>query len=155
MSVNVEQIVRDYITKTVHMSLATVSGDKPWVCEVHFAHDDALNLYFFSKTDTRHCQEIAQNPNVAGNIIKQHELTEIPHGIYYEGIAEALAEPTEEDIDRYCTQLGRDKDEFLQLLHEGDVRHMYKITVSNWAIFGKFDQERVEKNVLIWNGGQK
>lgn len=38
MDVDVEKVVREYIEKTVHMSLATVSIDAPWVCEVHLAY---------------------------------------------------------------------------------------------------------------------
>jgi uncharacterized protein YhbP (UPF0306 family) len=78
MSIDVEKVVREYIDKSIHMSLATSTENKPWVCEVHFAYDDDLNLYWRSKTDRRHSQEIALNPFVAGNIVKQHELTSIP-----------------------------------------------------------------------------
>ena len=42
----IEKIIREYITKIPHMSLAAVSDNKPWVCEVHFAYDNDLNLYF-------------------------------------------------------------------------------------------------------------
>ena len=134
----IEKVVRACITKTPHMSLATVSDGKPWVCEVHFAYDDDLNLYFVSKQATRHCQEIAVNPHVAGNIIKQHPLDEAPNGIYFEGEASAIA-PTDEDIDRYISQLARDKAQLADWLQEPNGRRMYKITVSNWAVFGNFD----------------
>jgi hypothetical protein len=43
--VNVEDIVREYIDKTIHLSLGTVINNVPWVSEVHFAFDDKLNLY--------------------------------------------------------------------------------------------------------------
>ncbi len=66
---DVEKIIREYIDKTIHLSLATSSDNKPWVCEVHFAYDEQLNLYFRSLKSRRHSQEIAKNPNVAGNII--------------------------------------------------------------------------------------
>ncbi len=41
---NLEQIIREYIPQIVHMSLATTADSKPWVCEVHFAYDDAPNV---------------------------------------------------------------------------------------------------------------
>lgn len=149
--IDVEKIVREYIDKTVHMSLATVKDNKPWVCEVHFAYDDQLNLYFVSKMPTRHCIEIAANPYVAGNIVKQHGLEELPAGIYFEGVAEMLKDPTEDDISRYCSRLGRDKSEVSPQLNEENGRRMYKITVSNWAAFGKFGEEPMRKYVLAWS----
>jgi len=77
------------------MSLATSANNKPWICEVHYVYDDNLNLYFLSKPSRRHSEEIAQNPNVAGNIVKQHSSTEKPRGVYFEGTAEMLANPGE------------------------------------------------------------
>lgn len=148
--IDVEKIVREYIDKTVHLSLATVRESKPWVCEVHFAYDEDLNLYFVSKVSTRHCQEIADNPHVAGNIVKLHELTELPHGIYFEGEAEPI-EATTEDVKRYCKRLQRDEAELTDWLGGGSERKMYKITVKNWAAFGKFDQENLQKYELNWN----
>ena len=71
---NIEKIIREYIPEIIHMSLATSSHNTPWVCEVHYAFDDDLNLYFRSLSSRRHSQEIANNPKVAGNIIKQYKL---------------------------------------------------------------------------------
>ncbi len=83
------------------MSLATVSGNRPWVCEVHFAYDQDLNLYFRSKTTRRHSQEIAANPQVAGNIVKQHSKDEYPGAIYFEGAAELISDSSK--YDKYYT----------------------------------------------------
>lgn len=38
MKINVEQLIQEYIDKSLHMSLATVPDNKPWVCELHFAY---------------------------------------------------------------------------------------------------------------------
>ena len=148
--INVEKIVREYIQKTVHMSLATVKDNKPWVCEVHFAYDEGLNLYFVSKQSTRHCQEIALNPAVAGNIVKTHQLSELPHGIYFEGNAELLEFASDQEVRQYCERLERDPIEVAEQLKESGGKRMYKILVSNWAIFGKFDQASLQKYELKW-----
>ncbi len=152
---DVEKIVREYIDKTVHMSLSTVKDNKPWVCEVHFAYDEDLSLYFISKLTTRHSQEIAANPSVAGNIVRTHELTELPHGIYFEGSAEVLSSPSEQDINRYCQRLNRDVHEVTGQLKEQGGRRLYKITVKNWAAFGKFNGDTLQKYELEWNDGEK
>lgn len=154
MNLDVEQIIREFIDKTVHMSLATSSGNKPWVCEVHFGYDQNLNLYFVSERSTRHCREIEANPLVAGNIVKQHELTESPNGIYFEGEAEYLPKPTPEQITAYCSRLNRDESELSSFLSQGG-KGMYQVTISKWAVFGKFGSEKNAKHELKWDGGNK
>lgn len=143
----IEKAVRELITASPHMSLATVSNNKPWVCEVHFVSDSDLNLYFVSKVNTRHCKEIAENPNVAGNIVKQHALTEAPSGIYFEGVSKQI-NPTQDDIKRYVTALDRDIDQLTAQLKEPEGRRMYKIEVSNWAVFGNIDDSGHAKHEL-------
>jgi len=152
---DIEKIVREYLPQIIHMSLGTSKDNKPWVCEVHFVYDEKLNLYFCSKVDTRHCKEIEANPNVAGDIVRQHDLTESPHGIYFEGTAEIIKSPSDEDISRYSDQLKRDAEELKVMLNEDGGRKMYKITVSNWYAFGKFGTDTNKKYHLDWNGGAK
>ena len=89
---NIEQAIREYLPGVVHMSLATSKDNKPWVCEVHFAYDQELNIYFRSLASRRHSQEIAQNPYVAGNIVEQHELGQKVRGVYFEGKAHRVPE---------------------------------------------------------------
>jgi len=156
MSINVEEVVRGYIDKTIHMSLATVNGDQPWVCEVHFAYDHSLNLYFSSLTSTRHAKEIAANPHVSGNIVKQHELDEYPEGIYFEGHAYLLAPGEEQNTAFGCMK------ERLGLTH-GDLEdakdpnkyQFFKIKVTKWYAFGKFGQPSGSKYELDWHSGEK
>jgi len=148
---DIESNVRKHIDKSFHMSLATVSDNKPWVCEVHFAYDSDLNIYFVSKVTTRHCKEIAANQHVAGNIVKQHGLEESPHGVYFEGYAELIEYPSDEELDVYCGRLARDKDELRANLQVENGHRMYRISVQNWAIFGKFGQESNKKYELKWS----
>jgi len=154
MSLDVEKIIREYITKTIHMSLATSRDNKPWVCEVHFAYDEDLNLYFRSLVSRRHCQEIADNPNVAGNIVRQHQPGEVPHGIYFEGTAALVAK--DEAAQRaafqyFIEQQGSDEKAFAAS-QMPDGPQIYKINVENWYAFGKFDQPSVDKYQLPWHG---
>lgn len=148
----IEKNVREYIGKTVHMSLATSKDHKPWVCEVHFAADDQLNLYFVSNKTTRHCREIAANSSVAGDIVKQHPLEESPHGVYFEGRAKMLEPPDDVQVEGYCQALGRDVMELKTTLADpNDDHRLYKITVDNWAIFGKFGGDKNQKHSLAWS----
>lgn len=149
---DVEKLVREHIEATVHMSLGTSKDNKPWVCEVHFAYDEDLNLYFRSLTSRRHSQEIATNPKVAGNIVRQHALGEYPTGVYFEGTAELLGPGESQNKAFECinTRL-KAGDDILDEAQNPDGHQFYKITVKNWYVFGKFDGEGGKKYTLEWN----
>jgi len=153
---DIEKTIREYIDKTVHMSLGTTKDNKPWVCEVHFAYDENLNIYFRSMTTTRHCQEIAANPQVAGNIVRQHAVGELPSGMYFEGTAELLVPGEAENKAAEVIQARlQPKDDILARAHQPDGAHFYKITVENFYLFGKFGEAPMQKYELTWNGGSR
>lgn len=153
---NIEAIIREYIDKSLHMSLATASDNKPWVCEVHFAYDNDLNIYWRSKTERRHSQEIAQNPNVAGNIVKQHQVDEYPHAVYFEGTAELIEDESQyQQLYEYFKQRQDVTESIIEDAKQPDGHKFYKITVANWYAFGKFDSDKGQKYELTWNGGQR
>lgn len=153
---DVEKNVREYIDKTVHMSLGTSKDGKPWVCEVHFAYDDDLNLYFRSLASRRHSQEITNNQNVAGNIVKQHELGEPAIGVYFEGIAKQLEPGDEQDKAFECvTKRLQASEDILDEAKRADGHQFYKITVDKFYLFGKFGNEGGKKHELNWSENQK
>lgn len=153
---DVEKVVREYIDKTVHMSLATSADNKPWVCEVHFAYDEDLNIYFRSLKNRRHSQEIATNPNVAGNIIDKYALGDAVVGLYYEGTAELLEPGDEQSIAAKCIQerlkAGPD---IVEEATQEDGHKFYKISVKNWYVFGRFGGSSGQKYKLEWNRDNK
>lgn len=151
-----EKIVREYVDKSLHMSLATVRVEKPWVCEVHFVFDDDLNLYWRSKASSRHSQEICDNPNVAGNIVRQHAIDEYPHAVYFEGKAEQMVDLKEQRrvLPLFISRIGADGSE-LDEAQTPDGHKFYKVTVENWYAFGKFGRKSGDKYKLSWNGGKK
>lgn len=148
--IDVEKIVREYIDKTVHMSLATASGNKPWVCEVHFAYDDQLNLYFRSLKSRRHSLEIAENSQVAGNICDTYSLEDGCGGaIYFEGTAQLLEAGPERDVAFKSIKQRLQKDDTILAESDREDGHkFYKITVNTWYAFGKFGQENSQKYEL-------
>lgn len=153
MVMDVEKIIREYIDKTIHMSLATCVDNKPWVCEVHFAYDENLNLYFRSLKSRRHSREIAKNPNVAGDIVKQHTLDDYPHGIYFEGKARLLGPGEEQNVAfRVLRERVDAAPDAIEEATREDGHQFYKITVENWYAFGKFGGDSGEKYHLKWNG---
>lgn len=149
---DIESIVREYIDKTIHMSLATASGNAPWICEVHFAYDDKLNLYFRSLLSRRHSQEIAVNPKVAGNIIDKYKVGDTEVGLSFEGNAELI---TDIDMRRVAFACLKERlgiaDSALQEADDETGHQFYKITVSNWYVMGKFGTPKSQKYSLEWS----
>ncbi|HKU18815.1 MAG TPA: hypothetical protein VJP80_06105 [Candidatus Saccharimonadales bacterium] len=153
---DIEKIIRGYVPNVVHMSLGTCVNNRPWVCEVHFAYDDELNLYFRSLVSRRHSQEIAENPLVAGNIVRQHQLGEYPLGVYFEGVAKKLDTSTERQ-KAFSAINGRlhTGDDILKEAEDPKGHQFYKITVNNWYVFGKLDDTGGKKYTLEWSGGEQ
>lgn len=149
MSVDVEKVIREYLPDVIHMSLGTSKDGKPWVCEVHFAYDDNLNVYFRSKTSSRHSQEIAENPNVAGNIVRQFQPGQSPLGVYFEGTA-ALLDAGEDQNEAFNVVNGRfnSGDKMLQEAQNPEGRQFYKIIVRDWYVFGDLEGEGPKKYKL-------
>lgn len=150
-----ETIIRTYIPNIVHMSLATCADNTPWVCEVHFAYDDDLNLYFRSKPDRRHSQEIARNPRVAGNIVVQHALGDAVRGVYFEGTAELLKDVGENHpaYRAYCKRMGTGP-AILQEAASSTGHGFYKISVSDYYVFDAIESTPSQKYHLPWAKNQ-
>ena len=156
MNPNIENIVRELIDNSIHMSLATVSENKPWVCEVHFVYDEGLNLYWRSLPSRRHSKELMKNPYVAGNIVKQHSLEEYPSAIYFEGTGEVIDDDKEikKLFPLFAKRLGA-KPEIIDETKTAEGHKFYKVTVSTWYAFGKFGSDKGAKHTLQWHGNSK
>jgi uncharacterized protein YhbP (UPF0306 family) len=134
--VDVEKAIREYLPNVIHMSLATCVDNKPWVSEVHFVYDNDLNLYWRSQPDRRHSQEIAANPNVAGNIVEQHSMDMSPRGLYFEGTAQMLEGLTEgsPEYQLFADRFNVGPDVLADAANP-DGHQFYKLTVADWYVF--------------------
>lgn len=138
------------------MSLATSSGSFPWVCEVHFAYDDDLNLYFRSLTSRRHSQEIAQNPHVAGNIVTQHFLEQKVRAVYFEGTARLLELGFEQDqAYQAMSQRLHVGPEILEEANRADGHKFYKISVAKFYVFDSYTSNPSQKYELQWHSDKR
>ena len=150
-----ERTVKDYLSQVIHMSLATVGeGGRPWVCEVHFAFDDELNLYWVSMGDARHSQEVKANPQVAGTIAVQHFLDQMPRAVSFEGTAEVLEDVTPEH-PAYKTYVARfpSRAQVITEAYTSDDpngRRIYKVTVSDYYLVDGIATGKLEKHHMPW-----
>lgn len=56
--------IKNYLEDYKLMALGTYFKN-PWSAWVYYLFDDDLNFYFVSNPKTRHCKNIAKNPNVS------------------------------------------------------------------------------------------
>ena len=95
---NIRQLIKDYLRKAKLMQLATSADDQPWVCNVWFAADEDLNIYWFSSTTRRHSGEVLKNKKVAAAIVLPHTPSDPPRGLQLQGSAEVLEKQADIDM---------------------------------------------------------
>lgn len=151
----IEHIIRGYIPQIVHMSIATVKDNKPWVCEVHFAYDDELNLYFCSSLDRRHSMEAMENPVIAGNIVTQHFKNQKVRCVDFEGSIELLKDidDTHPGIRAYAERFERGGSLLEEIKKDGNTG-FFKITVDDYYLFDSYGEER-GKHHLSWKSKEQ
>ena len=87
---NLKKLTKDYLQEAKMMQLATSVDNQPWVCNVWFAADEDLNIYWFSANNRRHSEEVRKNPRVAAAICLPHAPEDQPRGLQLEGLAKEL-----------------------------------------------------------------
>ena len=63
--------LKPYLDKTKVAVIASSDNNAPWVTTVFFFYDEKLNIYFTSKTNTRHSKENIKNSKVSVAISNQ------------------------------------------------------------------------------------
>lgn len=86
----IEKLVFQVFERGFLMSLATVDEGGPWVSDVIYVHDDKLNLYWLSETNTRHSKAIKKNPKVAATITIWQKQGDGNIGLQIEGRARKI-----------------------------------------------------------------
>ena len=75
-----------FLKKHHVLTLATVSGDQPWVSNCFYAlMEDQMALVFTSGYETRHIQEVAKNSKVAGSVVLETSLIGKIQGVQFSG----------------------------------------------------------------------
>lgn len=91
-------LITEYLQQAKLMQLATSIDNQPWVCNVWFAADKDLNVYWFSSITRRHSEEVTKNNKVAAAFALPHTPDDPPRGLQLQGIAELLTD--QKDIDK-------------------------------------------------------
>jgi uncharacterized protein YhbP (UPF0306 family) len=75
-----------FLKKHHVFTLATVSGDQPWIANCFYAFiEEQMTFVFTSDYETRHIQEVVQNSKVAGSVVLETSLIGKIQGIQFAG----------------------------------------------------------------------
>lgn len=78
--------ISTFLKKHHVLTLATVSGDQPWVSNCFYAFmEEQMAFVFTSGYETRHIQEVIQNKKVAGNVVLETGIIGKIQGIQFSG----------------------------------------------------------------------
>jgi len=92
---DLKKLIQEYLAEAKMLHLATVANNQPWVCNVWFASDEAMNLYWFSGIHRRHSAEVQAHPLVSGGITLPQTPQDPPRGLQFQGTAEKLTEDSD------------------------------------------------------------
>jgi uncharacterized protein YhbP (UPF0306 family) len=133
---DLRKLITDYLEQARLMQVATAKNNQPWASTVLFAFDENFNLYWISKPDTRHSQEIGENEKIAGTIVSPTALGENVRGLQFEGIArEATGEDMKKAIDVYAARVNMKDERKQKLLDKTDGHNAYIITPKLFVLF--------------------
>jgi uncharacterized protein YhbP (UPF0306 family) len=135
---SVQNLVTQFLDQARQLQIATARGDQPWICTVYFVMDNSHNLYWVSKPDRRHSQEIAKNPKVAGSVSEGNVYGQPIRGVQFEGLAAEITDPKEIALhisayeQRFQRQgLGR------EIIAGTNPHHLFRITPTRFMLFDK------------------
>lgn len=107
------------------------------MCNVWFAADEDLNIYWFSAVNRRHSEELLTDNRVAGTICLPQTPEDPPRGVQFEGTAEMLTDDADvkKAMSHYVGRIfSQEKvDEFID--HPGKPHRFYRVKPSLYVLF--------------------
>ncbi|MCA9380852.1 pyridoxamine 5'-phosphate oxidase family protein [Candidatus Dojkabacteria bacterium] len=62
-------LIKTFLENNKLVTIATEDSGNPWICNVYYASDDDLNLYFLSSIEENHSKHIEENNNIAFTVV--------------------------------------------------------------------------------------
>lgn len=98
---------KEIIQHNKYMILATCDkAANPWASPVFYAYDKEYNFYFLSAIDSRHGENIEDNPKIGVSIFNSNQRVGLSDGIQMEGAVEILdGKEVESAVEIYSKRL--------------------------------------------------
>jgi len=78
--------ILNYLEQHNTLTLATTGNEQPWATALYYVNKDFV-LYFLSKPQSRHCQNLTANPKVSAAVNEDYKDWTAIQGIQLEGRA--------------------------------------------------------------------
>jgi uncharacterized protein YhbP (UPF0306 family) len=88
-----------YLMRHTTLSLATCHDNQAWSTDLFYASNDSCQLYFVSSGTTRHCQHIADNPQVSVSISGEFADWGAIKGLQLDGVASVVSESDRDAVN--------------------------------------------------------
>lgn len=133
------EYIKKYLSESKYMQLATVVGNNPWVCTLHFVTDEDANIYWLSLPTRRHSEEIAGNNHVAIAVAVKTDMPVV--GVQAEGTAEIVTniDTITKVMNLYVERHGTGKTFVDRVVQGIDNHKMYKLTPKRFQLFDEFN----------------
>ncbi len=104
-----KELARQYLNDIKIMQLATADDNGPWVCTVHFYADGDFNIYWCSRTDRKHSQQLEKNPMASATVMVHENTPEEDYvaAVTLAGKAELMKEIPQDAREAYIAKLDR------------------------------------------------
>ncbi len=103
---DLEKLTHDILNDTYLATLAVSDADGPWAASVIFVPDKDRNIYWVSKTDSRHSRAIEESGNAACMIIAAEEVDH-ERALQISGAAERVDTVPAEVEEAHATKRGQ------------------------------------------------
>lgn len=129
--------ISDYLEKATLMQVATTINNQPWTCTVYFAFDDLLHLYWLSKPNARHSQELQTNNKVAGTIVLPHTYGDAVRGLQFQGNAHEITDKQslERLLSSYAKRYSMTTERTHAIINSTDGHLLYRVRPSLFVLF--------------------
>lgn len=130
-----------------HKAFALTTSDvdgEVFCAPLYYAEDGFLRLLFVSDEDSRHCQNLMQNPNVAGSVYEEGETIVEICGLQFMGLAQKVLGKAFEDRAIYLEKFPELKDSGMYERFEKSSLYEVKVTWMRWISMSEGKPNRVE-----------
>ncbi|HVX57710.1 MAG TPA: pyridoxamine 5'-phosphate oxidase family protein [Candidatus Saccharimonadales bacterium] len=130
---NPKQLAKEYLRQIKVMQLATSENNVPWICTVHFYADDELNLWWSSRTDRKHSQQLANNPQASATVLVHENTPEKDYviAVTAAGVVELVKDIPADIRQAYITKLDRPD----HLLPPNNMQEFYRLKPRSIVVF--------------------
>jgi uncharacterized protein YhbP (UPF0306 family) len=132
----IDILIKKYLSKSRMMQIATVDNGQPWICTVYCVEDEDLNLYWLSLPARRHSQEIKKHNKIAIAVPVKFDTQPII-GIQAQGVAEVVKDKkiVADVMKNYVDKYDSGKDFYDNFIAGKNEHWLYKFIPEYYMLF--------------------